>query len=102
MYVFGKELYYDEKARGKKSDRDRSLTRLFNSPVIMAPGISPLILSKNFNEFYKKLKLLLQKNQAGNNFNTFDKEIVAIADKLLEHKFKYTKQHEILLNKYLH
>ena len=40
MFDFAKELYFDVKATGKKSTRDRTLRKIFKSPAIMASGIS--------------------------------------------------------------
>ena len=39
MYEFGKEMYFDEKALGNKSVRDKSLIRLLQSPAIMAGSL---------------------------------------------------------------
>ena len=43
-------------------------------------------LSSDANELFEKLKLLLQEKQAGKNSNLITVEIVAMTDKLLEHK----------------
>ena len=40
MFDFAKELYFDVKATGKKSTRDRTLRKIFKSPAIMVSGIS--------------------------------------------------------------
>ena len=69
---------------GRRSPRDQSLRKVLQSPAIMASGFSTKFLSSNSNEFCDRLKLLLQQKQTGNNSNTTDEEIIAIADKLLE------------------
>ena len=42
MFEFANEMYFDEKALGNKSTRDKSLIRLLKSPGIMvsAAGVS--------------------------------------------------------------
>ena len=44
MFELGEEMYFDEKALGNESTRDKSLIRLVKSPAIMAPGVSTIIL----------------------------------------------------------
>ena len=103
MYDFAKEMHFDERHVGNKSNRDRTLINLNKSPAIMASGVSKSIfLSSDPNELCDRLKLLLQEKQAGNNFDIINKEIVAIVDKLLEYKCISMKQHkQILLKCYL-
>ena len=43
IYEFAKEMNFNIKEKGKKSDRDKSIIRLLKSPAIMASGVS-----KNF------------------------------------------------------
>ena len=62
-------MHFDVKAPGNKCDRDRSFTRLLNSPAIMALGISTIFSPENPNEFCDRLNLLLQGKQAGNSSN---------------------------------
>ena len=88
-YDFAKETNFDLKAVGKKSNRDRTLIKLLNSPGLMvsASGVSKTIfLSSDPNELCDRLKLLLQERQAGNNSDIINEEIIAIVDKLLEYK----------------
>ena len=47
FYEFGKELTFDIKQKGRKSDREKSLIRLLKSPAIMASGISTKVLSSD-------------------------------------------------------
>ena len=68
----------------------------------MAFGISTFLFPEIPNELCDKLKLRLQEKQAGNNFDIFNEEIIAIADKLREDKFLSTKQQRFLVNKCLH
>ena len=102
MYDFAKEMHFDQKVVGKKSSRDRTLTKLLKSPGLMvsASGVSKTIfLSSDPNELCDKLKLLLQEKHAGNNSDIIDQEIVAIVDKLLEYKYITKKQHKQILIK---
>ena len=97
MYDFAKEMHFDQKAVGIKSIRDRKLIKLLNSPglIVSASGVSKTIfLSSDPNELFDRLKLLLQEKQAGNNSDTFNQEIVAIVDKLLEYKCISKKEHK--------
>ena len=100
MYDFAKEMHFDERRVGNKSTRDRKLTKLLNSPAIMASGVSKtLFLSSDPNELCDRLKLLLQEKHAGNNSNIINEEIVAIVDKLFEYKCLSKKQHKQILIK---
>ena len=100
MYDFAKEFHFDERRVGKKSNRDKTLIKLLNSPSIKASGISKtIILSSDPNERCDRLKLLLQEKHGGYNSNLIDEEIVAIIDKLLEYKCLSKKQHKQILFK---
>ena len=67
VYEFGKEMKSDVKPKGPPSNRDNSMIKLFNSPAIMASGISNIMfLSSDRNDLCDRLKLLLQGRQAGN------------------------------------
>ena len=95
IYEFVKEMNFNTRQKGKKSDRDKSIVRLLRSPAIMASGVSKTIfLSSDPNELCERLKLLLQEKHAGNNSDIINEEIVAIIDKLLEYKCISKKQHE--------
>ena len=100
FYEFVKEMNFNIRQKGKKSDRDKSIVRLLRSPAIMASGVSKTIfLSSDSNELCDRLKLLLQQKHAGNNSDIINEEIVAIIDKLLEYKCISKKQHEQILIK---
>ena len=102
MYDFAKEMHFDPKAVGNKSNRDRKLINILNSPGLMisASGVSKTIfLSSDPNELCDRLKLLLQEKQAGNNSDINKNEIVVIIDKLLEYKCITKKQHKQILIK---
>ena len=102
MYDFAKEMYFDPKASGNKSTRDRKLIKLLNSPglIVSASGVSKTIfLSSDPDELCNRLKLLLQEKHAGNNSDRINDEIVAIVDKLLEYKCVTKKQHKQILFK---
>ena len=66
----------------------------------MASGFSTKILSEKRNELRDRKKIL-QEKQAGNNSDIINAELVAIVNKLLEYKCISTKQHNLLLSKYL-
>ena len=68
MYDFAKEMYFDERGQGWKSTRDWTLLKLRKSPAIMGSGVSKTIfLSSDPNELCKRLYLLIQEKQAGND-----------------------------------
>ena len=67
-YDFAKEKYFDLKAQGNESIRDRTLIKLLKSPVLMvsASGVSRIIfLSSDPDKLCNRSKLLLQKRQTG-------------------------------------
>ena len=100
IYEFVKEMNFNIRQKGNKSDRDKSIIRLLRSPRILASGVSKTIfLSSDPDELCNKLKLLLQEKQAGNNSDIINQEIVAIVDKLLEYKCISKKQHKQILIK---
>ena len=95
IYEFAKEMNFNIKEKGNKSDRDKSNIRFLKSPAIMASGVSKTIfLSSDANKLCDRLKLLLQEKHAGNNSDKIKDEIVAIVDKLLEYKCISKKQHK--------
>ena len=103
MYDFAKEKYFNVKATGNKSTRDRPLEKMPKSPGLMvsAPGISNrLFIPSSPNELCNLLKLLLQEKKAGNKSDLTDDEIVAIVDKLLEYKSVSIKQQKQILNNF--
>ena len=100
IYEFGKEMNFDIKQKGRKSDKDKSLIRLLKSSTISAFGNSKTnFLSSDPNELFDRLKLLLKEKYAGNNSDIINDEIVAIVDKLLESKCISKKQHKQILIK---
>ena len=102
MYDFAKEMHFDLKAVGEKPTRDKTLIKLLKSPglIVSASGVSKTIfLSSDPDELCNRLKLLLQEKHAGNNSGLINDEIVAIVDKLLEHKCISQKQHKQILLK---
>ena len=99
-YEFVKEMNFNIRQKGKKSNRDKSIIRLLRSPRIMASGVSKTIfLSSDPDELCNRLKLLLQEKQAGKISDIINQEIVAIIDKLLEYKCITKKQHRQILIK---
>ena len=100
IYEFAKEMNFNIKEKGKKSNQDKSVIRLLKSPAIKASGVSKTIfLSSDPDELCERLKLLLQEKNAGNNSDIINDEIVAIVDKLLEYKCISKKQHKQILIK---
>ena len=100
IYEFAKEMNFNNRQIGNKSDRDKSIIRLLKSPAIMASGISKTIfLPSDPDELCNRLKLILQEKHAGNNSDLNNEEIVAIVDKLLEYKCITKKQHKQILIK---
>ena len=100
IYEFAKEMNFNIKEKGNKSDRDKSIIRLLKSPAIMASGVSKtLFLSSDANELCDRLKLLLQEKHAGNNSDIINDEIVTIVHKLLQYKCISKKQHKQILIK---
>ena len=97
IYEFAKEMNFNIREKGNKSDRDKSIIRLLRSPRIMASGVTTIFLSENADELCDRLKLLLQEKHAGNNSDLINDEIVAIVDKLLEYKCISKKQHKQIL-----
>ena len=100
IYEFAKEMNFNIKEKGNKSDWDKSIIRLLKSPAIMASGVSKTIfLSSDANELCDRLKLLFQEKHAGNNSDIINDELNAIVDKLLEYKCISKKQHKQILIK---
>ena len=63
IYEFAKEMNYDTKSTGRPSTRHTSITKILESPAILASGISKtIILSSDPNELCDRLRLLLQEN----------------------------------------
>ena len=94
IFEFAKEMNFNIKQKGKKSDREKSIIRLLKSLAIMASGISKInFLSSDPDKLCKRLKLLLQEKHAGNNSDIINDEIVAIVDNFLEYKCISKRQH---------
>ena len=93
-------MYFHDNPLGLKSTRDKSLTRLFKLPAIMAGSLkesNTRWLSADTNELYDRLNLVLQQKEAGNISDTINEEIFAGADKQLQCKCISNKQHRFLL-----
>ena len=100
IFEFSKEMNFNIKEKGNKSDRHKSIKRLLESPAIMASGVSKTIfLSSDANELCDRFELLLQEKHAGDNSDIINDEIVAIVGKLLEYKCFSKKQHKQILIK---
>ena len=98
IYEFGKEMIFDIKQKGRKSDRDKSMIRLLKSSAIMASGVSKtILLTFDPDEICDRLKLLLREKHAVNNSDIVNQEILAIVDKLLEYKCISKKKHKQIL-----
>ena len=94
-------MRYNIKQKGNKSNRDKSLKRLLESPAIMASGVSKTIIlsSDDPDELCNRLNLFLQEKHAGNIFEKITDEIVAIVDEILEYKCISEKQQNQILIK---
>ena len=100
FYEFAKEMNYDTKSTGRPSTRRTSIIKIFESPAILASGISrTIILSSDPDELCDRIKLLLQEKHGGNISDLINDEIIAIVDKLLEYKGISKKQHKQILFK---
>ena len=97
MYDFAKEMHFDERGQGRKSNWDPTIIKLLKSPGLMvsASGVSKtIILSSDPDELCNRIKLLPEEKHAGNNSNIINEEIFAIVDKLLDYKCISKKQHK--------
>ena len=87
IYEFGKERMFDIEQKGRKSNRDKSMIKLIESPAIMVSGISKTIfLSSDPDELCNKSKFLLQEKYDGKISDINNDEIFAIVDNLLGYK----------------
>ena len=80
------EMQFDIHSRGKKLIDGSLMKNYFSKSAILASGLKNIFLSKNLNELYDKLKILLEENPAGKISDQITQEIVAIIDKFLEYK----------------
>ena len=89
MFDLAKEMYFKEKTPVNKSLRDRPLIGLLKSSgvSIFASGVSSFhktrFLSSHLNQLCDRIKILLQKEEAGNVCDKNNEEIVAIVDKMV-------------------
>ena len=51
IYEFGKEMKFDIKQKGRKSNRDKSMIKLLKSPVIMVSGVQQYFCEKTLMNF---------------------------------------------------
>ena len=72
MYEFGKEMKLNIKHKRRKGPRDEPVTRLLESPAIMALGISTIFLSENPNEFCDRLMETITRKTSNNNSHIID------------------------------
>ena len=78
----------------QQKGRHKSFIILLKSP---ACGISTKFLSENPDDLCDRLNFLLQEEQAGNNFDIFNKEMIAVVDNFLEYKCTSEKKHKQVL-----
>ena len=101
LYDFAEQIYFDDKALGKKNTREKTIIRWLKSPVVLVAGILTMFLPENLwiyqNELCDRTKFLIEKKQAGKTSNIFNEENIAVADKLIEKKCKSRKQHELMI-----
>ena len=98
-HEFRKEMYFNIKQKGRKSDRDKSLIKFLKSTAMIASGISTIFSPSDLDELCNGIKLLLPEIQAGNNSDLINKRIIAIVDKISEYKCRSKKQHKQILIK---
>ena len=94
---FSTEMHFDKKASSNKSTAEKTQIKLLKSPSLMitASGISKTVyLSSNPDELCRRLKLLIQKKQAGIISVKIDEEMVVLIDKLLEYNSMTPTQHK--------
>ena len=87
-------MFFDVKAQGNNSARHRRHIKKLKSPGILLSTSSiskTIILPSDPREIRDRLKLIIQKKQAGNNSDIINDEIVAVIDKLLEYKCIFKK-----------
>ena len=101
IYEFGKEMNFNIKQKGRKTNRDKSVIKILKSPAITASGISTVFSPSDPNELCDKLRILLQEKKTGKISDRNTDEIVALVDKVLKNKFISRKQHNFPLNKCL-
>ena len=99
LYEFAKEMNFNIKERGRKSDRDKEIIKILKSLAVLAYGFTTVFSSENPDEVCDRLRLLLQEIQAGNNSDLINMEIFVIVDKLLEYKCLTKKQRKQILKK---
>ena len=76
-------MHFDVRGPGNKSTRVGTFTKIPQSSVFSASGVSNTIyLSSDPNEICNRITLLLQQKHAGKNSNFINEEIFAIVDKL--------------------
>ena len=65
-------MNFNYKQKRRKSNGDKSLKKLLQSPAIMASGIPTISLSSDPNELCKRLNSLQREKQATKTSNTND------------------------------
>ena len=94
-------MYFVVRGPGNKSTRDITLIKLPKLPglTISSSGKSNTIfLPYDLDEHCDRLSLLLQEEQARNNSDLINEEIIAIVHKLLEYKCISQKQQKQVSN----
>ena len=74
---FAREMKFDTKAQRNKSNRDRTLIKLLESPDLMVSAScvsKTMFLSSDPDEFCHRIKLFLQETYAGNNSDLINQE----------------------------
>ena len=92
-------MFFDERASSSRNTRNKYLIRLHKSSGFMASGVSMKLLPEKSNELCDRLKLILRQKQIGNTSDRIDKEVIAIAYKVLKYKCISTKQPSFSLPK---
>ena len=86
MIIFWVEIHFHTHSKANCFRHGNLMKKYFKKRAILASGLKTLFLSENPKKLCSRLRLLLQEEQAGNNSNITNEEIVAIIYKLLEYK----------------
>ena len=68
IYEFGKGMNFNIKQKGRKSDTNKSMIKLLNSPAIMASGISTIFLTSDPDGLCDRLKILQEEKKNRKEF----------------------------------
>ena len=70
------------------------LKKICNKKTILASGLKTIFFSENLIDLRGRIKFILKGKQPGNNSNAINEEMVAIIEKMLQHKCITPTQHK--------